>query len=163
MMMPTVDMIVMVAVAMAASIRAAFGLKRRVDHFELGSKTMQHLFDHVIGPDAERVRSNLRWQMPVSKMPGDAQQLMGIFMTDLDDRFGGSFDPQPGSVVKLQSIAIGHRDCFRKIEKDVFSVVRREANAAAMARVEIKCETADGLFCRPVSSGAMNGSVVHGD
>jgi hypothetical protein len=32
-----------------------------------------------------------------------------------------------------------------------------------MTRVEIECESAGGQFFRPVSRGAMNRSVAHGD
>jgi hypothetical protein len=56
----------------------------------------------------------------------------------------------------LQAISIGHRNCFRKIEKDIFKLIRSQANAAAMARVEIESESARRLFVRPMPGGAMN-------
>jgi hypothetical protein len=37
----------------------------------------------------------------------------------------------------LQAIAIGHRNRFRKVEKDILALIRSEANAAAMPRVKI--------------------------
>jgi hypothetical protein len=55
----------------------------------------------------------------------------------------------------LQAISIGHRYRFRKIEKDIFALIRNQANAAPMARVEIESERACGLFFRPMSGGAM--------
>jgi hypothetical protein len=56
----------------------------------------------------------------------------------------------------LQAISIGHRNRFRKIEKDIFASIRSQANATAMARVEIERETACRHFPWPVPGGAMN-------
>jgi hypothetical protein len=56
----------------------------------------------------------------------------------------------------LQAISIGHRNRFWKIEKDTFSLIRGQANAAAMARVKIETESGRRLFLRPMSGGAMN-------
>jgi hypothetical protein len=56
----------------------------------------------------------------------------------------------------LQAISIDHRHCFRKVEKDILALIRRQANAAAMARVKIERERARRLFPRPMPGGAMN-------
>ena len=61
----------------------------------------------------------------------------------------------------LQAISIGHRDRFRKVEEDIFALIRRQANAAAVARVEIERETACRPFNRPIPGGAMNRSAMH--
>jgi hypothetical protein len=59
----------------------------------------------------------------------------------------------------LQAISVGHRNRLWKIEKDIFALIRSQANAAAMARVKIQSESAYRLFLRPTSGRAMNGSV----
>src|SRR6516164_5279979 len=101
-------MIVMIApVVVATAIGAALGLKRCFDFFKFSSKSMQHLFDHVVGPDVEGVISNLRWKMPISEMPGKPHEVMRIFMTDLDKRFGGGFDLKPSSVIKIRITSCG--------------------------------------------------------
>jgi hypothetical protein len=56
----------------------------------------------------------------------------------------------------LQAISIGHRNRFRKVKKDIFALIRSQANAAAMARVKIESESACRLFLRPMPGGAMN-------
>jgi hypothetical protein len=40
----------------------------------------------------------------------------------------------------LQAISIGHRNRLRKIQKDIFALIRCQANATAMARVKIESE-----------------------
>jgi hypothetical protein len=56
----------------------------------------------------------------------------------------------------LQAVSICHRNSFRKVEKDIFALIRSQANAAAMARVKIESEQARRFFCRPLPSGAMS-------
>src|SRR5215470_13925255 len=99
--------------------------------------------------------------MPISQMPGEAHELGGIFMPDFDDELGGGVDLQQPPVFKLQGISIGHGNRFRKIEKDLFALIRRQANAAAMTSIEIEREGARRSFLRPISSRAMNCSVMH--
>ena len=60
------------------------------------------------------------------------------------------------SHLKLQPVSIVHRNRSWKIEKDIFALIRCQANAAAMARVKIESESGRRLFLRPMSSGAMN-------
>jgi hypothetical protein len=40
----------------------------------------------------------------------------------------------------LQAISIGHRNRLRKIQKDIFALIRCQANATAMAPVKIESE-----------------------
>jgi hypothetical protein len=83
--------------------------------------------------------------MPISQTPSKAHELLGIFMPDFDNKLGSGLDLQQPAVIKLQAISIRHRNRIRKIEKDVFALIRRQANAAAMARVEI--ESAEPAAC----------------
>ena len=89
-------------------------------------------------------------------MPGEAHELVAIFMPNCDDKLRGGFDLQQPPVIKLQGISIGHGNRFRKIEKDIFALIRSQANAAAMTSVEIERERACRSFLRPMSGRAMN-------
>jgi hypothetical protein len=119
MMMPILGVYVIVA-----AVSPPFGLKGRLDVNEVRSKAMEHLFDDVVGPNAKKVATNFSGQMPISEMPRQADELMGIFVSDFHNRLRGSLNLQPGAVVELQAIAIGHGNRFRKVNKDIFSVVR---------------------------------------
>jgi hypothetical protein len=157
MMMPTVAVFVILA-----AVRAALGLEGGLHLHELRSKAMEHILDHVVGPNTKNVVSNFSRQVPVSQMPRKAHELMGIFVSDFDNQLRSSLNLQPPAVFQLQAISIGHGDRFRKVEKDIFALIRSQANSAAMARVKIESESACRFFLRPVSGGAMNASVVHG-
>jgi hypothetical protein len=157
--MPVVSMVVMVAVA---AVRAALRLERDLHLHEIRSETAEHILDYMVGANAKNVVPNFRRQVPVSQMPSKPHELMRIFVADLDDGFRGGLDLQPPSVIQLQAISIRHRNSFRQVEKDIFTLICGQANAAAMACVKIERESACRFFLRPMSTGAMNTSVVHG-
>jgi hypothetical protein len=157
MMMPALAVFMIVA----AAVRAAFGLKGCLHLNDLRSKAMEHIFDHVVGSNPQNVVSNFSRQVPVSQMPRKAQKLMGIFVSDFDNRLRSSLNLQPPPVFQLQAISIGHGNRFRKVKKDIFSLVRSQPNTSAVARIEIERQSAGRFFPRPMPGGAMNGSIAH--
>jgi len=74
--------VIVMLVIVCGAVRAAFGLKGCVETVEFGSETLEHFFNHVIGPDAQSAFANLRREMAISKMPGESHQLMAIFVPD---------------------------------------------------------------------------------
>jgi hypothetical protein len=156
MMMPTVAVFVIVA-----TVRAAFGLKRCLHLNELRSKAMEHILDHMVGPNPKNVVSNFSRQVPVSQMPGKAHELMGICVSDVDNGLRSSLNLQPPSVFQLQAISIGHGNRFRKVKKDIFAMIGSQANTSAVARIKIERQSACRFFFRPMPRGAMNGSIAH--
>jgi hypothetical protein len=153
MLMPRVIMVAMVAVA---AVSAAFGLEGGLHLYKIRFEVMEHILDLMVGANAKNLVSNLSRQMPISQMPGKAHKLTGIFMPDFDNKLSSGLNLQQPPIVKLQAISIGHRNCFLEVEKDIFALIRSQANAAAMARIEIESDRTSRLFLRPVSGGAMN-------
>src|SRR5262245_11190160 len=153
MMMSAMPVAVTVAIA---AVGTAFRLERSGQLQNLRTGALEHLLDHMIGPDAKNRLANFGRQMPISQMPGEAQELVRIFVPDFDNELRGGFDPQQSPVFKLQGISIGHGNRSRKIEKDIFALIRRQANTAAMAGIEIERDGACGAFLRPMSGRAMN-------
>jgi len=146
-------MVVMVAIT---TVSAAFRLERLLQLYKLRSEAMEHLLDHMIGSNSKHLVANFSRQMPVSQMPGKAHELIGILVPDFDNRLRSGPHLEQSSIVKLQGVAIGHRNRFRKIEKDILALIRHQANAPAVARVEIERESAGRHFFRPMSGGPMN-------
>jgi len=151
-MVPAVIMLVMMA---ATAVGAAFGLEGSPHVRKIRSQPMEHLFDHMVRPNAKNLAANFRRQMPISQVPGKARKLTGVLMADFDNELGSSLNPQQPPVVKLQAISVGHGNRLREIEKDVFALVRGQANATAMARVEIESDRACSFLVRPMPGGVM--------
>ena len=110
----------------------------------------------MVDPNAKDLVSNLGRQVAISQMPCEAHELIGIFMPDLDNGLRSCPNLEPPSIFKLQSVSIGHGDRFWKVEKDIFALISRHANAAAMARIKIETERACRLLLRPMPGRAMN-------
>lgn len=153
MMTPTLAVVVMLAVT---AVRSTFRLEGDVHFRELCAEAAEHVLDDMVGPNAKNLVPNFSWQMPVSEMPSQAHKLVWIFVPNFDNRLGSSLNHQPSPIFKLQTISIGHRNRFRKVQKDIFAFVRTEANAAAMACLKIKGQSARCVFLRPMARGSMN-------
>ena len=157
--MSTVSVTVTMAIA---AVSAAFRLERGLHLHQVGAEALEHLLDHMIRANAEDLAANFGRQVPISQMPGKPRELIGFSMLDFDKSFRGGLDLQQSPVFELQRIAAGHRNGVRKIEKDIFALVRNQTNAPAMASVELERNGACGVFRRPTSGWAMNCGVMHG-
>jgi len=153
MLMPTLRIVVTVAVA---AVSAALGLERSLHLHKIRSETLEHILDHVIWSNAEDLVPKFRRQMPIAQMPSKTHKLIGILMPDFKNKLRGGLNLEPPPIFKLQAISIGHRNRFRKIEKDILPLIPSQANTAAMARVKIESERTCRFFLRPISGGAMN-------
>jgi len=149
-------------IVMVAAVGAAFWLEGGLHLYQIRSEAMEHMLDHMVGPNAKNLVSDFSRQMPISQVPGKAHKLIAIFVPDFDDKLRGGLNLQPPSIFKLQAVSISHGNSFRKIEKDSFAMIRSQANAAAMTPVEIESDRACRLFCRPFSGGSMNRSAMNG-
>jgi hypothetical protein len=89
MTMPTLIVVMMVAVV---AVGAAFRLEGGLHLYKIRFEVMEHILDHMIGPNAKNLMANFSGQMPISQMPGKAHELMGISVPDLDDRLGSGSD-----------------------------------------------------------------------
>jgi hypothetical protein len=139
-----------------AAVCATFGLEGNLHPCKIRSQAVEHILDDVVGPNTKNLLSNFSWQVPVSQMPGQAHKLIGVFVPDFNNQLRSGLNLEPSPIFKLQAISIGHRNRIRKIEKDIVALIRSQANAAAMARVEVESERASRLFLRPLPGRAMN-------
>ena len=154
----TLSMVVMLYLP---AVGATFRLKGHPHLDQDCSEALQHVFDHVIGPYAKHRLPYLGRQMTITQVPRKAHELTWILMPDFNDELRSGLNLQPLPIFQQQAISVSHRNSFPKVEKDVFTLIRSQANASAMPRVKIDSESALSLFIRPIPGGAMNGNVMH--
>ena len=82
MMMVVVQVIVVIV---SGTVGAALRLKSCLHFTELGSETLKHFFNHVVGSDTEGALANLCGEMAISKMPGKSHQLMSVFVPNFHE------------------------------------------------------------------------------
>jgi hypothetical protein len=98
MMTPIAIVVVIVAVA---AVGATFGLEGSLYLYKIRSQAIEHLLDHVVGPNAQNLVSNFGRQMSISQMPRKAHKLIRIFMPDFDNRLGSGLNLEPSPIFEL--------------------------------------------------------------
>jgi hypothetical protein len=88
-MMPALMIVVRLAVI---TVSPAFRLEAAPYPYKIRSEAMEHIFDHMVGPNAKNLTSNFGRQMSISQMPRKAHKLMGVLMPDFDNRFCGGLN-----------------------------------------------------------------------
>jgi hypothetical protein len=159
MMMPILTMGAMMAVT---GVSTALGLEGDLHLHKICSKAEEHIFDHVVGANPKNLILNFSRQMPISQMPRKARQLIGIFVSDFDNKLGRCLNLEPPAIFKLQAISISHGNRLGKVEQHIFALIPRQANAASMARVKVESERPCCVFRWPMPGGLMNRSAMNG-
>jgi len=112
-----------VLVAVAA-VGAAFWLEGRPHFLQICSKVLEHVLDDMIRSNVKNSVSNVSREMAISQMPRETHELVRVVMPDFDNQLRGSLDLEPLPIFQLQTVPIGHRNRFRKVEKNFLSLIR---------------------------------------
>ena len=156
MIMIVIVIVIMIVMVVMIAVCPAIGLERSIDLPENGAEAVKHILDHMVRTDTKGVVSNVGRQMPIAEMPCKAHKLARIFVRYLDNRFRGRLNHEPPPILKLHTIPISHGDRLRKIEKDILSLIHRKPNPASVPGIEIECDSACGIFLRPMPCRTMS-------
>jgi hypothetical protein len=101
---------------MAGGISAAFGVERRLDLDDARAEPLHHFLDDMVAPDPKTVAHDLRRQMAIAEMPGEANQVEWIAAADFEQRLrrGNDFDQTP--VFQNQRVATAQRNRSFEVE-----------------------------------------------
>ena len=119
-------------------IGAAFGIERRLDLDHPRAQAFHHRLNDVIATDAQALRRNLRRQMPIAEMPGEANELVRIPAADLQERLGRRDHLDQPTVLQYQRIAAAQRDGVFQVEQEFETARARHHHAPAVPIVEIE-------------------------
>src|SRR4029077_8586957 len=111
----------------------------------------------MIRSNAQHPFSDLGGQVPVPQMPGEAYQLNGIDMPDLDCRLGRGLHRGPAPVLEVQPIAVGHGNGLGKIEENLLAVIGAQPSTPAVTVIKIECQGSRCLASPPTPGGSVNG------
>src|ERR1700751_5698680 len=110
-------MLALLVAMIMVTVSAALRLKTGLHVCKIRSKAVEHILNHMIGPNTKNVVSDFCWQMTISEMPRDANESFEIPMPALNKRFSSGSDLQPPAVIELEAISLLHRNRLEKIEK----------------------------------------------
>ena len=122
------------------AVSAAFGLKGRVQLDEDRSKPVQHVLDDVIWPYAERLISELGWNMSIAEMPRQTHELTEIAVSDIDDGLRRRANDEPTAILNLQAVSIAHRGRGVQVKQHLVALIGEQADTTAVPIVIIEGE-----------------------
>jgi hypothetical protein len=145
MIMAVMTIIMMLVVVVPATVSmsslgigAAFGIERRLDLDHARTEPPHHPFDDMVAADAQALGHDLRRQMTVAEMPGDADEMMRIVAADLEQRLGRRHHLDEPAILQHQRIAAAQRDGVLQVEQEFEAARARHRHAAAVPVVEIE-------------------------
>src|SRR5438874_564065 len=98
-------------------IGAGFRVEGRFQPGYPSTQPRYHLGDDVISPDPESRTSDLQRQVPVAKVPGNAQQVWRFGAFDFKDWLGGGAYAQITAAVEFEAIAVDQVMRPRQVEE----------------------------------------------
>lgn len=131
----------------AGVVSAAFRIERRLDLHHPCAKTTQHVFDHMIAADAQRLCHHLGRQVAVAEMPRQPHHMQRIDAAHFQQRLrrGNHFDQPP--IIECERIAATQRNRLRQIKNKREPARSGHRHPAAMPVIEIKHHRVGGGFC----------------
>ena len=127
-------------IMLMTAVSAPFGLKGRLQLDEDRSKAVQHVFDDVIWPYAERLTSELGWNMSIAEMPRQTHELTEIAVSDIDDGLRRRANDEPTAVLDLQAVSIAHRGGGIQVKKHFIALIGDQTDTTAVSIVIIEGE-----------------------
>jgi hypothetical protein len=122
----------------ATGIGTTFRIERRFDLDDARAQPLDHGLDHVIAPDAQTPRRDLRRQMAIAEMPGDPNQMLRVPASDFDQRLRRCHDLNQPAIVKHQRIPAPQRGRVFQIEQKLEPTRAGHRHPPPVAIVEIE-------------------------
>jgi len=149
-MMVTVSMMMVVIVRVGGrrrggDIGAPLGIERRLDLDHAGAKSTHHVLDHVVATDAQTLGHELRRQVPVAEMPGDAHHVHRIGAADFHQWLRCRDDLDQPPVFQHQRVAAPQSCHLRQIEQKLQPAGSGHRQPPPMAIVEFEDDRIGGL------------------
>src|SRR5690349_14363363 len=127
-----------------AGIGATFRIERRLDLDDARAESLHHRLDDVILPDAEGLRHDLGWQMPIAEMPSDPDQMMRIAALDLEQRLRRRDHLDQPVVFKHQRVAAAQGDGGFEVEQEFEAARAGHRHPPPVAVIEVEHDRIGG-------------------
>src|SRR5690242_9644428 len=99
------------------SVSAWLGIEWGLHAVNVTTQSVDHLLNHVISADADRVATKLHRQMPVAEMPGNAGEPVRARGMDLGQRLRAGGNAHHATIRQAQAVALLQPDRVRQIDQ----------------------------------------------
>ena len=136
----------MLMVVMVMSAVIMIGTTNRLEWLNhlrnFSAETGQHLPDDMIAQDQDTILFDLRWQVPITQMPRQFNEMQPVTRPDLEKLFRSRHNLDPVTILKHQTITAGKQNRFFEIQHDRAAIGKLQRLAAQMALVVCQHHTA---------------------
>ena len=119
-------------------IGAGLWFEHRFSRSELRAQAAQHLFQHVITPDAQPIANHLNIGVAISDLPCQPGELLWARCRDLNERLVLAGNAHDRAVIEHEAIAITQRGRLRQVEQEMCTAAPLQHDAAKVAFVGSK-------------------------
>src|SRR5262249_36982769 len=91
------DRLALMVVVVCVPISTMLRVERRLDRCEPRAEAAQHVFQHTVAPDAQRVAYHLHLGVAVADVPGEPRELLRACGRDLEQRLRLAGHPHDGA------------------------------------------------------------------
>ncbi len=123
---------------MARLVGTALGIKGRIDLDHPRTKPARQVRNHVIAPDAQRLRHDLGREMPVAEMPGDPDQVMRIPPLEFEQRLGCRNHLDQPTIFQDQRVTTPQRNGMLEVEQEIEPAGAGHGHPSTVPVVEIE-------------------------
>jgi hypothetical protein len=102
----------------------------------------EHVLDHVIRADAQPPRPDLRGQVPVPEVPGQARERARVLRVDLEERLVGAGHAHEATVVEFRGVPLGEARHLRQVQEEGEAALPRAHEPPSMAMLEVQAPEA---------------------
>jgi hypothetical protein len=115
------------------TIRAGFGLERRLDVRDARAELARQLLKHVVFGDAQKALPDLERHVAVAEVVGNARKVLGFYV---QQPFRRSDDLDLASVGRLHALTAAQHPAARQDERDLLAVIELGAQTAFLPQFE---------------------------
>lgn len=133
-------------------------MERRVTDRGFAAEAPEHLQDHAIVTNPDRLAQDLRWYVTVTEMPGDTDEMHRVPAPNVDNALGLRLHQHRAAVAECKSIAIGQAGGPGQIQQEFTSRKRSHRDAAPMPLVIVELDDF-GIGRRVVDDGICDGPI----
>jgi len=126
-------------------IGAGLGVERGLDLGDPGAAVARHVFDDGVAANAQLLPDDLRRQMAIAEMVGEAHELAQVRAADFGQRLGLGEHFDQASVLQHQRIAAAQAGGLRQVEQEFEAADGSHRDAAAMARLCVEHDDIGGI------------------
>jgi hypothetical protein len=145
----------------SVSVCPALGIERRLDRGQARAEPAQHVLEHVIAPNPQRITHRLHVGMAIADVPSQTRQLVRARRRYLHQRLGLADDKNDRTVLEHEAVAVFQRGGMRQVKQNSGPAFPGENDPATMPFISIENHTIDNAGASDLARSSNRSCPIH--